>query len=384
MSRFSDAAQKRFQVLLAAGKREPALYYWRVGHAFDTMLDYLELVDRSPTAEVETMAKAHFLAGGGGWYDDFAWWGISSLRASRSALFTDASSFAAMSDYCWHAMDGYAPWVWDRADQALYAEREPRYLGGVWNSTWNGPCTTIDCIPAVTDGLCGTQNTVTNTLYLLHAARLAKANPVKNQGDTNPYFNSAAREYGFLTQWFDLKDDTYSLLGKIQGGGGRYVRERVGTYGKSTDYQQSWAYRPTLAWAGDQGLLVSGLAALAAFDTKNAVEYQDRAMLILLGVTRYLIQNGRFLSWYALDNKKAPGDDAADYSTGVGVLMRCLLDVYKTNTRLATYMQDVGYPQYISAYADFVMANPDNSNGVVGPANDVATLLLANAMGLQS
>lgn len=377
MPNLGFAVQQRFQALLTAAQNEPAQYYWRVGHAFDTMLDYL-LRDNAQAARAGDIAKAHFLAGGGAWYDDFAWWGIACQRAARMGLFTDPGSYAAMSDYCWHAMDGYAPWVWERADQARYQTFEPRFPGGVWNSTWKGPYSTIDCEPSVSDGLCGTQNTVTNTLYLLLASRLAAANSRQRA-----YFNAAAREYGFLRQWFDLNSVDDRLLGRATSSFDNvFVRERVGTYGKGGNYQRAWAYRPTLAWAGDQGLLLSGLAGMAALDGTHAVEYLARARLLLNGIATYLVVNGRFVPWRDQDNRGAPGGDDPDYQTGVGVLMRCLLDVYRNSVPLRDHMNQTNYKALVGNYANYVVSHPNDDNGVVGPANDVATLLLALAMGL--
>jgi hypothetical protein len=44
-------------------------------------------------------------------------------------------------------------------------------------------------------------------------------------------------------------------------------------------------------------------------------------------------------------------------------------------------MNSANYPKLVANYANFVVDNPDDQYGVVGPANDVATLTLATAMG---
>ena len=158
--------------------------FWRVGNAFDTLIDYFVNVDAS---NVGLAASALQLFDGGkrgDWFDDFGWWGIAFLKAARHAslLRVDQTTCLNNSTICWKKMDDNAPLVWEKANQQTFREAKPRFVGGCWNNYFS------KCDPFV-ERLCGFQNTVTNGLYQVLAARSFQ------WWHTSPYFDAAMREY---------------------------------------------------------------------------------------------------------------------------------------------------------------------------------------------
>jgi hypothetical protein len=168
---FREPAKTTYVALKEAWEQTGS-FFWRLGHSFDSVIDYLATVDRTEASDFAELALTKYLEGGGAWYDDFAWWGIAGLRAGqRSDLFgwrsLDFRRFALDS---WKTLDGNAPYGWDRADHAKFADYEPLFDGGVWNHIVDDDCNPG---PDGVDELCGRQNTVTNALYLVLANRLS-------------------------------------------------------------------------------------------------------------------------------------------------------------------------------------------------------------------
>ena len=288
---------------------------WRLGHTFDTIIDYLTLEPGQAPGFGPTAVQAwHPLAGA--WFDDYAWWGISALRASLAPdLFTGSLyAFKRIAQSMWGIMDGNAPWVWDNAEDSLQKDSyRPRFEGGVWNSNWtdsrwaagfgNDP-----------PGLSGIQNTVTNGLYLVLATRLYRA------GGTAATREAADREWGFLSDWFGVENPQESLLMQLPSGG-VLVRERVSTYANGNQVD---GYYADTAWAGDQGLILGGLVdrmAILGSDHPERADLLDLATRILQGVQEKMVQDGELQPWIG----PTPGNDPDDYLTGIAVFMRYLL-----------------------------------------------------------
>ena len=56
--------------------------YWKVGNVFDTMTDFLLVSDDSPGTIAADVYRIYKDLKGACWYDDYAWWGLASSKAS--------------------------------------------------------------------------------------------------------------------------------------------------------------------------------------------------------------------------------------------------------------------------------------------------------------
>ena len=74
---------KRTYVDLKEAWEQKGSDFWRLGHSFDSVIDYLATVDRTEASDFAELALTKYLEGGGAWYDDFAWWGIAGMRAAQ-------------------------------------------------------------------------------------------------------------------------------------------------------------------------------------------------------------------------------------------------------------------------------------------------------------
>ena len=300
--------------------------FWRVGNAFDTLIEYFVNVDRSDVGLAKE-ASDYFHGGkGGDWFDDYGWWGIAFLKASQHTdiLGLDRSMCLANAKICWSKMDEKALLVWEKADQQIFRAAKPRFVGGCWNNHFS------KCDPFV-ERLCGFQNTVTNGLYQVLAARSFQ------WWHTSPYFDAAIREYIWLNQWFfhpDLTADEKLLytdpVGRI------LARERVSTYDFYNGcYPRVAYYVPKLHWAGDQGLMLSAMVDLAPIVQRDILYTVARG--ILEGVRSLLVNSQGILQPWIPAGESFQGD-SSDYSTGVGVYMRYLLYAFQQDTFLKQYI----------------------------------------------
>jgi hypothetical protein len=366
---FRKAAQATYANLVPAFAAESQGYFWRLGHSFDTIVDYFVNVDASDAGTFATLAIDRYNGGGGAWWDDYGWWAISALKAAASGVFGDKGVvFRTISLECFDKMYNNAPYGWARADQRAFAQYAPLFAGGVWNHVVDGGCN-----PGGGNGLCGRQNTVTNGLYLVASSRLSCDPEVPPYP---AYRQASDSEYGFLDQWFNV-DLGRSLLHEYAAGRA-FVRERVGYFDSSA---VDVGYRPDLAWAGDQGLIVGGLAARMLFASPD--EYQTLlaiARRLLAGTPDYLVDPMGFLKpWYP---EPAPGNDNDDYWTGPAVFMRYLLSAYQ-NEDLRANILALDYQQFIYTNAKNVVTNPDrpqSGDPVVNLTNNLAFLVAAIAM----
>ena len=376
---------KTTYVALKEAWEQTRSFFWRLGHSFDSVIDYLATVDRTEASDFAELALTKYLEGGGAWYDDFAWWGIAGLRAAqRTDLFgwrsLDFRHFALDS---WKTLDGNAPYGWDRADHAKFADYEPLFDGGVWNHVVDDDCNPS---PDGEDKLCGRQNTVTNALYLVLANRLSLDELVT----TPAYLEAANREHSFLQKWFafDRAHDSKRALLYVHSQGGvkkALVRERVSSFlsGK-TDA----AYRSDWYWTGDQGLFLSALVDRMRMVPSGSPEYGQllaTARQVIAGTRDHLVDRGMdprgILRPWRPD--RVPGGDYDDYWTGIGVYMRSLLYAYQTNAELKNDLQQQDAQDFIRANAEYVVKHPDRSKSqdeVVNLTNNLATLVAAVGM----
>lgn len=388
---YRAAAKQRFGIL--KGNFPLSANFWRLGYSFDTIVDYLTTSPADATGFGQIALDRYTQSSGTWaphpWYDDFGWWGIAGLKASQQPdLFGDLTEqFKAVALACWYGMDSKAPYVWDRADQQQFRAMQPRFEGGVWNSDWHDD-ETEDCSRRCNplrpcDGLCGFQNTVTNGLYLVLAARLVLYLP-----RTPDYLSQAKREYEFLKTWF--RAPQVDPLLKHIALDKAVVRERVTAYCSG---EKPWAYDEAMAWAGDQGLILGGLVDSMSIVKKPSSDYdemRDTAMVILTGTTDYLVDKTSGLLQPWTPGMGPPGGDTWDYLTGIGVFMRYLLYAYQHNPELKAKLRSPDYQKFIRTNADHVLRGrvPGEDLGdeplvdrvMIHATNDLATLLAGIVM----
>jgi hypothetical protein len=299
------------------------------------------------------------------------------------------AKFAAIAPRCWKTLHDLGAKVWDnKAHQAKWLPLEPRFGGGVWNCTFssievNGdcatPCNPLKCRDCPDDlGCCdiirGFQNTVTNGLHFILAARLYAAT---NDGS---YKDAADKQYGFFKNWFETTD-VAPLLDR--DGDQALVRERVSAFAPSSN-EPMYGFDPDLAWAGDQGLVLGGLVDRMRYVTSGS-DYKDMlgyARQILAGVKDRLAVNGILQPW---TGPRSPAGDDGDYCTGIAVCMRYLLYAWQNNSDLYTDLATPKYYEFIRTNARSVMAKPGscNTDDMANLTNDLAILVLAIAMGTE-
>ena len=322
----------------------PQFNFWRVGNAFDTLIDYFVNVDASNVGLAASALQLFDGGKGGDWFDDFGWWGIAFLRAARHAslLRVDPTTCLNNSTICWQKMDDNAPLVWERADQQTFREAKPRFVGGCWNNYFS-----LGCDPLTGPGkLCGFQNTVTNGLYLVLAARYFQ------QTGYISYLTAAQREWRWFLQWFldpslhpdERLLDVYTAPSPTR----MLVRERVSTYAFwNGKYPPVRAYDKNLNWAGDQGLILGAMVSLISI-LKDTSLY-NFAIGILDGIQDRLVDDKGILQPWR------PGidfqGDSPDYSTGMGVYMRYLLYAFQQDTFLKQYI--------LQTYQPFIQINAE-------------------------
>jgi hypothetical protein len=363
--------------------------YWRLAQTFDTIVDYF--IVTNATAEAAAFAQVAFdryAASKGSWYDDYAWWAVANLKAAEHPeLFGDATAaFFRNSLACWQRMaPSPAVWAQVQANPKL-APLKPAVPGGVWNHGYDtADDGAYNPLNPNGDILGGYQNTVTNGLRLVLTARLAR-----HAGDAaGPYRDAMESEFQFLQAWFTMARPGFEPLLNVFDKDKAVVRERISAYDSGL---QLHGYRSRLAWAGDQGLIIGGLAERMALVGKADPTYP--AMLavvrqILAGVPDYLAVDGLLLPWWPDPSPgfstKKPGGDPEDYRTGIAVYMRYLLLLHlQNNDDLKADLAP--YKAFVTANARHVLEYPSIADRSVDATmvtltNDLAVLVAAMAMG---
>jgi hypothetical protein len=385
--------------------------FWVLGHAYDTILDALTVLTPaggSPKTEymqgaLDKFGTPPYLTPGQtpmkgeSWYDDDGWWIISSLKAYHLCDIPGWEAWKGAGqptflDFClykWARCDTHAPKVFE---ESVGHKDTLHYLfdHGVWNSTWPKEPADAgwpgDCKPFEngSQNLCGFQNTVTNTLYLIAAERLrhaAAASSAKAFGDAPTFGEAADREYGFLKNWFNPSApearqaagvDTTNvtpILNRLNGtqSGPVVIRERVTCY---QNLLPPFGYDPAQAWTGDQGLLLGGLVErMKDVRSKEDEEYGKLLRLakdLILGVGAYLTDGeGMLLSWPG--GMASPGSLPDAYATGFGAFLRYLVHAYRTNEDLRNFCNSTesAVPGQASTFSAFIANMPSIFPGVI-------------------
>jgi hypothetical protein len=207
-SQYREAAIDKFSRLMKVYKElavELGRYFGKLGNSFDTMIDFLDVVDADSADDVADIVLKQYAAslkalGGyvGALFDDFGWWTIATERALRKPYFSPESKLQSSDDVvsnCWKRFTGNAPYVCDRRTTDHFDESRPAVDGGVWNAYWDG--TDLKYAGPRGDpangGLQGIQNTATNALYLIAAQRLSVTDSTAR--------TAAEQEYEFFKAW---------------------------------------------------------------------------------------------------------------------------------------------------------------------------------------
>jgi hypothetical protein len=372
------AAHDTFVVLKSLFQDPSCNVNWRLGHSFDTIVDYL-VTNPADADGFGKIAIAKYADVKNHWYDDFGWWSIATLNASQHKDLFGAvvcGQFQKIAVSCWTSL-GAATGVWDKwKANELFAPLEPNFPGGVWNSDWDSTAG-AGCNPLnPKDELCGYQNTVTNGLYLVSASRLHR---FFNDGK---YRAAAEREYAFLLRWFINTRSSLLNYYDLNDKSRAVVRERVPRYKSSA---KVYGYRPTFAWAGDQGLILGGLVDRMLNEPDPNDQMLGFAENILAGTKEYLTVDGILLPWWP---DPAPDGDRYDYRTGTGVFMRYLSYAYQSKLKkpdLKTYLTK-NYWDFVRENVEYVLQYPSPKTGtdpnalLITLTNDLATLVAGIVM----
>ncbi|NUP47623.1 MAG: hypothetical protein HOW97_09980 [Catenulispora sp.] len=344
--------------------------YWQVGCSFDTLTDGLRILGTAIDPGLAQDGLNKYRSTTGYWYDDFAWWSIAAAKAydpAFTAVFGSlAGNFAGVAQQTWTYLDKGlsdrvhlgAPQVYENRDNDVYFTTPPEVplywatprldngrgsgLHGVWQKDmfaierkrpeWTGP-TEFNPNPSQPGDamhLGPYQLTVVNTLYLLNAARFEQARRTHPEAP-----NCAAQladEFGFLKAWMGLNPATPippgdRLLNVTFGDGSAVVLERVSTYALNNGaYPPVQNWDAQTSWAGDQGLLINGLAAYVQLNPGDPV-LSSLLNALLLGYARHLVdKDGVLWPYYpTTTDNKLESWDASDYASGIGVFMRGVL-----------------------------------------------------------
>jgi hypothetical protein len=382
--KYRQIAEERFDLLKAAysgfGGPYLKLFFWKFGNSFDTMIDFLD-IDSTGADTVTEMVSRQFtesLKALGGydsaWFDDFGWWTVATQRALARPYFNADSKrqFADILSNCWKRFTDNAPYVWDRGPQQRFLHFRPAVSGGVWNNYWEGTDNKyLGPRGDPTSGdLGGIQNTVTNTVYLIAAQRLAVEDPGAR--------TAAQREYSFLSEWLWSQQPALRWNPPNSLATATLIRERVSHFFNSTTpapgFQSDWA------WTGDQGLILGAITDRMNEDDDGRL--MDLAKGLLLAARTTLTNKSGVLG-YCTTTGSVPNDDTRDYCTGPGVFWRNALHAWNSNGELRACMSGAEYQTFIGANADAVVAEtawPANDDELDQRTNDVAVLVAALSM----
>src|SRR5712675_565291 len=147
--KFKAAARTTYGLLKTAYAQSDN--FWRLGHSFDTVVDYFAHVDKSDANAFASIAIQQYNSWQGDWYDDFGWWGIAGLKAAQSSLFGgNEPVFRTIALQCWAKMFENAPYGWERSQEPYKTKYVPLLPRGVWNHVMDSGCD-----PGDKNGLCG-------------------------------------------------------------------------------------------------------------------------------------------------------------------------------------------------------------------------------------
>jgi hypothetical protein len=367
----------------------PAASYWKLGTSFDTMIDFLDIVDSTGANEVARNVIKQFTLSlkevgkpgpnepsnpnqgyNSAWFDDFGWWTIAIQRALERPYFTEAkakSDLENLMQNCWGRYTDNAPEVWNHRKPGTYDNCRPAVEGGVWNAYWEG--TPVEWLGprGNPNQLSGIQNTVTNALYLMAAQRLGVKDPRAKA--------SAQKEFKFLDAWFDMDKDPLWWR-PASNNTEALIRERVSHFfngAGATEFQREWA------WAGDQGLMLGGFVdriELMGVSPDERKKLQGRAKDLLDGALGHMVKDGALQAWTTAPGGGPPNSD--DYGTGRGIFWRNFLHAWKQNPGLRAIINSPEYRKLMTTSADAAANSLDPYFD--GLTNDLATLTAAIAI----
>jgi hypothetical protein len=291
------------------------------------------------------------------WWDDYGWWGITFTKIYQyfAEIFKGANAPRITRDDClkvaidsWTALGCYSEYV--------NGSVQPPLKGPVAGGCWNHPPDDQ-----------GIQNTVTNGLFLVLSARL-----YQNTNGQN-FLQATAQQYLWFRNWFVnylLEQKECPLPGKQQGlfrclephpSNKLIVVYERAIDPKNPEYNQgNPRFVDHQLWAGDQGLLLGGLAAVldssGPIGALPIIQQQDPSFP--KNARDMALWVGQGISWLFDPSKvlhEAPLNDpfgtdfAADMSTGKGVMMR-YLDYAMNKVGLSA-------KDYITASAQAILAS---------------------------
>lgn len=378
---YRDFATTNFQALtnLYESNNDPpckGASFWKLGTTFDTMIDYLDVVDSSTAKSVAQMVATQFenskncLKGlDNAWFDDFGWWTVATQRAMQRTYFNPAT-FKTMHDDCWRRFTQNAPFVWQRRTVKTYDAYGPLVSNGVWNAYWDGTSATF---PGPKNGdpengdLIGIQNTVTNALYLMAAQRDPNSKPAANN------------EFNFLFTWLTADLKVPALWWQVGTNAG-LVRERVSAFagGKSAKHQQPYGFQENWAWTGDQGLMLGNLVDAIPLQPTHGPLLLSMAKSVIAGAYQELFKQGEVQNYTT--SGWVPSNDSPDYQTGTGVFWRNVLHAWKTNGNMRAFLAQPDYQKMLRSSADKVLNTPTDDPTLENITNQTAVLVAATAM----
>jgi|GEM_PF-5150963 len=341
-------------------------YYWPLGNALSTMIDFLNLA--VPTGHVTLVEAQSFLNTAannylkdGVWYDDWGWWGNATAKVfdeDYANLFVGdlelQKKFKNICQFCFNFMkkgdtllkgpnsqgapNAYSYVVEKANDQTdpnhsiwvkIKNNAEPVWNTGCWQNYMSPDCNPTGAIEnhdEYSGAVLGPfQDTVVNALYYILTQRvLAPGYSEKSDIDMiSDYFN---KWMGNSTPNLTPQEQIFNNLSPDPEAG--LFRERISKFKDGTPVP---GYREgNLAWTGDQGLMLSALTLLYKTNQDNDTLALIKA--IIQGVVRYSVDtNSMILPWsdQSVPAPKqpgtAPGEDHGDYASGTGVFMRGLL-----------------------------------------------------------
>ena len=293
---FRQAAAAGFS-LLAQQFVTPCIFegnFWFGGNTLRTCLDYLLLAKQPDSQELVRKAfdvYSSLKSESDWWRDDYAWWGTAFLVAIRneSALGYPSgdplfASLRAATAHCWEQLN-------ENWRDTAYPGA-PTISGGVFNTTQE-------------QAMAG-RNSVTNEGFWLLSDGLASLDPTQPE-----YAKTAAAEQDWFGKWLALPGKPPNTNGILNGDG--LVLERP--LGNPDD--------PDWYWSGDQGLLITALAASGQKDLAGRIA--QSVVKTMTDDDLVLHENLGFTT-----NPSLAGF-IADYATGKGVLMRNLANFVAPN-----------------------------------------------------
>ncbi len=413
------------------GKSVDAQPYWRLGCVFNSMIDFLNL---AVPANIVSLSEAQaFLCNAtqyyldnhfeGGWYDDWSWWCTATakifdtkkygtlfgteeeyrdLHTNFKRIYTETFNFVTTGqapsgqspDYMTGTFEAYN-YVIDQAKNKKISKSAQNdwkdlrdHYGPVWNlGCWDGPI-----VPGKSDPRSmqapGIQDTLMSALVYIFTLRT-----LGNEDETTKqlpgHIDSVEK---FFQHWMSsspppdesqMKWDQQKIFNWLIVDEAGLFRERVGRFNDPNS--RVLAFDSTLAWAGDQGLMLEALTLLhksqreqTLFDGKDPLKIIEA---VVNGIFNHSLVNYRgypnvIMSWWHIDDKEievgfAPANNnSGDFYSGTGVLMRGLLEAMSISDKVKKTVKDnIKVLQSTIKMYTHMSSDPNTSDPEVAYAN---------------